>query len=247
MESMNYYCNKCFLLMNSNAPAFFLTQCGHIYCHICISKIGDHCPSCDSTGVQSMQLIAPLPPSISNMFTPLPQVYDHLGSIVKFQYGQFVILTAQADALNKKYNSLKSIYWDLRKRTEQMKQELHEIQEEYNNVKAEKQFVAHHQATIANNPQNQKYANVGNSYQYQMNANPAQNYSHNASHQQIPHPQNFQYSNDAGVAYGGYNTSDDSDSTVSTLRGSIPDTPVTPDGVFRIPNIRKAPRSKKSN
>ncbi|XP_074097960.1 uncharacterized protein LOC141526774 [Cotesia typhae] len=85
------------------------TQCGHIYCHKCITRIGNHCTTCNTTGIQSMPLVAPLPPSIVNLFVPLSQLNEQLESLSKFQSEQCAIIIKSFEKSHKKCELLKSL------------------------------------------------------------------------------------------------------------------------------------------
>ncbi|CAG5092920.1 Protein of unknown function, partial [Cotesia congregata] len=246
MESPEFFCNKCVLPMDDSGPPFSFTQCGHIYCHKCITRVGNHCPTCNNTGIQSMPLVAPLPPSISNLFVPLSQLNEQLESLSKFQSGQCAIANKSFEKSHTKFELLKKGYWENRKRVEREKKELLILQEKYDNLKAREMY-ASHQSTSANNAQVFNFSNVDNLYQHQINSSSATISTRNLPQQPMSRHHNHRNYNDSKYLYPGYNTTDSGHNTItSTYRGSTTDTSVTPENIFRNPRITKAPRSKKS-
>ncbi|CAK9811665.1 hypothetical protein ANTPLA_LOCUS7115 [Anthophora plagiata] len=129
MENL-FICNKCFATAPRGKKPFCLTQCGHIYCHGCIQQAEKQCPQCQQMDIFSVELQQPSLSRVENFFAPLSESLESLHKICGFQNNQMKILTQRFHEIDKKYETLKSHYYNL---TQNMKL----IREKYMKLKME--------------------------------------------------------------------------------------------------------------
>ncbi|KAG8042457.1 hypothetical protein G9C98_005091 [Cotesia typhae] len=117
-------CNKCYYNKRSSNRGFYLTQCGHIFCHQCINTGMSTCQYCQTPDVQTVELTEPLPSAIAYLFTPRHEFLQNMASVANFKFNQMMI-TDKLLQQGEKYNALKRLYWEQRKtilKIQQMKQ-----------------------------------------------------------------------------------------------------------------------------
>ncbi|CAD6222530.1 GSCOCG00001011001-RA-CDS [Cotesia congregata] len=120
-------CNKCYYNKRSGNRPFYLTQCGHIFCHQCISTGTSTCQWCQTPDVQTVELTEPLPPAIVYLFTPRHEFLQNMANVANFQFNQMMISEKLLEQQAEKYNTLKRMFWEQRKtilKIQQMKQKL---------------------------------------------------------------------------------------------------------------------------
>ncbi|XP_076681935.1 uncharacterized protein LOC143376031 [Andrena cerasifolii] len=108
-----FICNKCFTSVNRGKKPFCLTQCGHIYCNGCIQQAEKQCPQCQQLDVFSVELQQPSLSRVENFFAPLSESLDSLTKICGFQNNQIKIMLQRFNEIDRKYDMLKSHYFNL--------------------------------------------------------------------------------------------------------------------------------------
>ncbi|XP_044018019.1 zip homologous protein 1-like isoform X2 [Aphidius gifuensis] len=115
MEINGYRCNNCATSMEKKERQFYITQCGHLFCQKCNEAAKAKCPVCHAVGVQSLILKKPLPSAVSSLFKNSLDQIDQTGTILKFQFSQQLNLSNQLEILDKKYERIKKVHWQLMK------------------------------------------------------------------------------------------------------------------------------------
>ncbi|XP_076761423.1 uncharacterized protein LOC143429630 [Xylocopa sonorina] len=108
-----YICNKCFATLNRGQKPFCLTQCGHIYCYGCVQQAKKQCPQCQQVDVFALELQEPTISKVKNFFTPLTELLEMLSKVFGFQNSQMQITIQRFHEIDKKYETLKSHYYNL--------------------------------------------------------------------------------------------------------------------------------------
>ncbi|KAK0083340.1 hypothetical protein PV325_008942 [Microctonus aethiopoides] len=238
---MNFLrCNKCYEPLKSSNPPFSLTQCGHIFCHKCLSS-DKQCFEC-KTQVESLPLTQPLPDGVASLFIPAPELLDQFLFTYKFQHAEMMITMRRFEEIEKKYNGMKTAYWKLRKHYDDLTKAYKRLQESPLQCQPT-QKVTPIQHT-------QGYVNFPRSYfanDCQSNNNQIRN-NINRSSQLMRGPM---INNGRSARFNmnncqeGYQTDDSMNSIPGNhVRNGIETPPITPDvGIFRIPNVRNLPQS----
>ncbi|XP_034187883.1 uncharacterized protein LOC117607833 [Osmia lignaria lignaria] len=108
-----FICNKCFATPYRGKKPFCLTQCGHIYCHGCIQQAEKQCPQCQQPDIFSVELQQPSLAKVENFFAPLNESLESLHKICGFQNNQVKIMIQRFYEIDKKYEKLKTHYYNL--------------------------------------------------------------------------------------------------------------------------------------
>ncbi|CAL7938957.1 unnamed protein product [Xylocopa violacea] len=125
-----FICNKCFATLNRGQKPFYLTQCGHIYCYGCVQQAKKQCPQCQQVDIFALELQEPTISKVENFFTPLTESLETLNKVCGFQNSQMQITMQRFHEIDKKYEALKSHYYNL---TQHMKV----IRDKYTKLKME--------------------------------------------------------------------------------------------------------------
>ncbi|XP_012140963.1 uncharacterized protein LOC105662524 [Megachile rotundata] len=113
-ENMDtFICNKCFSTTYRGKKPFCLTQCGHIYCHGCIQQAEKQCPQCQQLDIFSVELQQPSLSKVEYFFAPLNESLESLHKICGFQHNQMKIMIQRFHDIDKKYEKLKSHYYNV--------------------------------------------------------------------------------------------------------------------------------------
>ncbi|XP_015112386.1 RING finger protein 212B [Diachasma alloeum] len=217
MELNWLLCNKCFIHLTESELPFSMTQCGHLFCRKCISKVGDQCPVCNKTGVQSMCLTTPLPPLIAPMFEDILTWAERLPLAAKFQKFQLNVLVYRQQELAKKYLQLKTAYWQISKQLGKLNQAYNAVKTDYADMIAHSN--ARGQSFFKDPPRNTRVTFAKQNMIFSSNQSDPRNMFRPSSG----------------------NESEDSNVSGPPIR-RLP-TPRTPDGVFLMPTATRIPRS----
>ncbi|XP_063984316.1 RING finger protein 212B [Diachasmimorpha longicaudata] len=217
MELNWLLCNKCFIHLTESKSPFSMTQCGHLFCRKCISKVGDQCPVCNRNGVESICLTTPLPPVIVPMFEDIVSLAERLALAAKFQKYQLNILVYREEDLAKKYSALKTAYWQVTKQLEKLNEAYNTVKKDYTDMIARSK--APSQTFFKEASRNARVTFAKQNLVFGNNQSDSRN----------------MYRPTSG------NESEDSNVSGSTIRGLR--IPRTPDGVFLIPTATRIPRS----
>ncbi|XP_033340103.1 uncharacterized protein LOC117228447 [Megalopta genalis] len=125
-----YICNKCYATVHRGRQPFCLTQCGHIYCQACIQRAEKHCPQCQQVDIFSVELQQPSLSRVQNLFVPINESLESLNTIFGFQYNQMKIVIQRFLEMDKKYESLKTHYYNVT-------QSIQFCKDKYNKLKME--------------------------------------------------------------------------------------------------------------
>ncbi|XP_031830708.1 uncharacterized protein LOC116426206 [Nomia melanderi] len=123
-----FICNKCFATAYRGKKPFCLTQCGHIYCQGCIQQASKQCPQCQKVDNFSVELQQPSLSQVENFFVPLKESLESFYTIYGFQNNQMKIIVQRFLEIDKKYELLKSHYYNL-------SQNMKLFREKYNKLK----------------------------------------------------------------------------------------------------------------
>ncbi|KAK9299451.1 hypothetical protein QLX08_007482 [Tetragonisca angustula] len=108
-----FVCNNCFTTPHRGKKPFCLTQCGHIYCNGCIRQAEKQCPQCQQIDIFSVELQQPSLSKVENFFVPLNESLELLQKTSGFQNNQIKITIERFHEIDKKYEMLKSHYYNL--------------------------------------------------------------------------------------------------------------------------------------
>ncbi|KAF0419069.1 RING finger protein [Gigaspora margarita] len=95
------HCNACFTYLTSSTAQetqirFWLTECGHVICLLCLKKHGNTsqknsstttenvCPMCNAK-CSAVELTDQLPPNLNMFFRPAYEIMDETADVLKFQ------------------------------------------------------------------------------------------------------------------------------------------------------------------
>ncbi|XP_012543200.1 uncharacterized protein LOC105840726 [Monomorium pharaonis] len=109
-------CNKCSAPIYRGKRPYHITQCGHVFCQGCLQQVEDHqCPRCQRVGNISLPLEEPLIPKLISYFQPLVETLETLMKVDSFRSNQLKITMQRFYELDKKYEQLKTHYWQERR------------------------------------------------------------------------------------------------------------------------------------
>ncbi|XP_066590091.1 RING finger protein 212B-like [Prorops nasuta] len=133
---MNFFvCNNCFSPPNRGKNPYFVTECGHIYCSDCISKMVKSCVICRSENPASLPIKDPLIPKIADYFAPVEERLKSEIKTLNFQKAQMRILIKRFGNLDNKYEKIKQKYWLAHRKVQELSVENAELKRVIQNQK----------------------------------------------------------------------------------------------------------------
>ncbi|XP_011157088.2 chromosome stability protein 9 isoform X1 [Solenopsis invicta] len=115
MDMNALICNKCFAPTYRAKLPYHITQCGHIFCQGCVQQAEKQCPQCQRIGCISLPLEEPLPQKLIPYFQPIGETLETLMKMESFRSNELKILLQRFNELDKKYELLKTYYWQQRR------------------------------------------------------------------------------------------------------------------------------------
>ncbi|XP_028047371.1 RING finger protein narya isoform X2 [Monomorium pharaonis] len=126
MQMNALICNKCFSPIYRGKRPYHITQCGHVFCQGCLQQVEKQCSQCQRVGSISLPLQEPLIPKLISYFQPFIETLETLMKVDSFRSNQLKITMQRFYELDKKYEVLKTHYWQER-RNNKMLMEKHMI------------------------------------------------------------------------------------------------------------------------
>ncbi|XP_057324282.1 zip homologous protein 2-like [Microplitis mediator] len=237
MSQINWLrCNKCRLLMSSAIRNFFISQCGHIFCHECATAGGTVCQQCQAPDIRLLELKEPLPPVIADLHTPCIEFMEQMVMTAKFQLGQIAAVNKFVQNTDDKYSSLKRLYWEQRKtfmKLQQVREKMKTACDEWKAVRPNYQHILN---AAGSNRRHGPPANF-----FGQDANVVNNFNRNQRAQRS----NYQFTRQ--VAFVSPNNPYNSDNSNSSYVSNNLSSNMTPLSVHRMINNRRVPRSAGSS
>ncbi|KAL7292456.1 RING finger protein 212B-like [Trichogramma pretiosum] len=180
-------CNACWTKAESKKLAFFLTQCGHVYCEKCVQKAQERCFQCGTTNTVSLSLAEPMNPQIMHYFARPSDLLEKVIQAEQFQDSQKALYLQRAEAQANKYESMKEAYWTSVENLKKVYQKYTKLKVVFNAQQKEMRKVfVDPAASHSMNPQYQKTPVQHPRSQHQQNfLNSSVNYSQNPHAKQM--------------------------------------------------------------